>query len=85
MYMYMFPLVLVKAIHSRKIFGFSITPDTLISYCCELNKNTFITCNLHNMNGKGVLNIINDKMTCPILKWRYLQLTDLTSSCQFIL
>ena len=36
----------------------------------ELDKNTFVTCNLYIMNKKGVLNI-HIKMTCPILRWRY--------------
>ena len=30
------------------------------------------------MNKKGALNILRIKMTCPILRWRYFKLTDLT-------
>ena len=46
----------------------------------ELDKNTFINNlnNLYNMNKKGVLNILHNKMTIPILRWRYFKLTDLT-------
>ena len=33
------------------------------------------------MNKKGVLNILHIKMTCPILRWRYFKLTDLTFYC----
>ena len=41
--------------------------------CWELDKNTFIT-----MSKNGVLNILHMKMTRPILRWPYHDLTDLT-------
>ena len=56
----------MKAIQSRQMFGFNITPEAIMS-CWELDKNTFIICNLYNMNTKGVLNILHMRMTCPIL------------------
>ena len=44
--------VLLKAMFSCKMFGFNITHEAIMSQCWELDKNTFITCNVYNMNKK---------------------------------
>ena len=58
------------------MFGFNITSEAMMSSCWELDKNTFITCTLYDMNKKGVLNIFHIKRTFPILRWQYFKLTD---------
>ena len=50
------------------MFGFNITPAAIMSQCLDIDRNTFTTCNLYNMNKKGVLSIQHIKMACLILR-----------------